>query len=233
MSDWVGRDQWENLGVERPTGEETVTPANRADELLAPFRSEAPLDPELFGKLLPGSAPQKPADALLDPIKELRIASDIDDRTFAVSETILKKNPRQSFLAVYIGGLDSVEHAFWQYRFPEDYPDDPPAKHDIERLGPVVDRYVRYFDRRLQRLLDLYATPPNVLIVSDHGHGRATTIAGWRGWHTKEGILLAAGPSVPHRAGRIHVSYYDVLPTVVRLKGFHYPQSLGGRSVVP
>ena len=216
-----------------PPAADTVTPENRADELLSPFRSEAPSDPELFDRLLPGPVPQKPADALLDPIKELRIASDIDDRTFAVSETILRKNPRQSFLAVYIGGLDSVEHAFWQYRFPEDYPDAPPAKHDIERLGPVVDRYVRYFDRRLQRLLDLYATAPNVLIVSDHGHGRATTIAGWRGWHTKEGIFVAAGPSVPQRAGRIDVSYYDVVPTVAWLKGFRHPQSLTGRAVLP
>ena len=233
VSDWVGRDQWENLGVKRPTGEDTVTPGNRADELLSPFRPEEASDPGLFGQLLPGPVPPKPGDALLDPIKELRIASDIDDRTFVVSETILKKNPRQSFLAVYIGGLDSVEHAFWQYRFPEDYPDDPPAKHDIERLGPVIDRYVRYFDRRLQRLLDLYATAPNVLIVSDHGHGRATTIAGWRGWHTKEAILVASGPSVPQRPERMNVSYYDVVPTIARLKGFRHPKSLTGRSVIP
>jgi hypothetical protein len=232
VSDWVGKDQWENLGVQRQAGPDTVTPASRADELLRPFSSEAPSDPELFGRLLPGPTPRKPDDALLDPIQELRIASDIDDRTFRVSEAILTRNPNQSFLAVYIGGLDSVEHAFWQYRFPEDFPRDTPAQQDVERLGPVLNRYVSYFDRRLQRLLALYASTPNVLIVSDHGHGPATFVTSWRGWHTREGILLAAGPSVPRREERIDVSYYDVLPTIAWLKGFR-SQSPAGRSVLP
>jgi Type I phosphodiesterase / nucleotide pyrophosphatase len=232
VSDWVGKDQWENLGVKRPSGSETVTPSSRADELLAPFLPEAPSDPELFGKLLPGPEPRKPDDALLDPIQELRIASDIDDRTFRVSESILARNPHQPFLAVYIGGLDSVEHAFWQYRFPEDYSRNKPAPQDVERLGPVLDRYVSYVDRRLQRLLSLYASTPNVLIVSDHGHGAAVTVASWRGWHTKEGIFIAAGPSVPARQERIDVSYYDVLPTIAWLQGFR-SRSATGRSLVP
>jgi hypothetical protein len=227
VSDWAGRDQWENLGVRRNATRATVTPASRATELLAPFQSEAPSDPSLFGRLLPGPVPERPADALMDPIRELRIASDIDDRTFAVSESILKKNPRQSFLAVYIGGLDSAEHAFWPYRFPEDFPHDPPAQRDVERLGPVLDRYVRYIDERIARLLAHYATPPNILIVSDHGHGAATEIRGWRGWHTREGIFLTAGPSIAHRTERVSVSYYDILPTIAGLKGFRLNRRSG------
>lgn len=232
VSDWVGRDQWESLGVQRHVARDAVTPADRADELLAPFRSDAPSDPGLFGVLLPGPEPAKPADALLDPIHELRIASDIDDRTFNVSESILKKNPRQGFLAVYIGGLDSVEHAFWPYRFPDDFPINRPARHDVERLGPVLDRYVRYFDQRLNRLLGLYATAPNVVIVSDHGQGPSTSATSWRGWHTKEGMFLAAGPSVPRHAERIDVSYYDILPTLVWLKGYRPPRAIAGHSVL-
>jgi hypothetical protein len=220
VSDWVGKDQWENLGVRRLADSATVTPPNRADELLAPFRSAAPSDPALFARLLPGPPPERPRDSLLDPIEELRIASDIDDRTFNVSESILSRRPNQSFLAVYIGGLDSVEHAFWPYRFPEDFPRDPPAKEDVERLGPVVDRYVRYVDERLRRLLALYDNAPNVLIVSDHGHGAADGLRSWRGWHTRDGIYLAAGPSVPRRPERTAVSYYDVLPAIARMKGF-------------
>jgi predicted AlkP superfamily phosphohydrolase/phosphomutase len=84
----------------------------------------------------------------------------------------------------------------------------------------------------LQRLLALYASTPNVLIVSDHGHGAATIVTSWRGWHTKEGILLAAGPSVPQRDERIDISYYDILPTIAWLKGFR-SQSSAGRSVLP
>jgi hypothetical protein len=232
VSDFVGEDQWESLGVQRSDVIGAVAPAARADELLAPFRSDTPSDPHLFEHLLPGPPPAKPADALLDPIHELRLASDIDDRTFEVSEAILRKNPTQQFLAVYIGGLDSVEHAFWPYRFPEDFPINPPAAQDVERLGPVLDRYVRYFDRRLHRLLALYSTAPNVLIVSDHGQGPSTSATSWRGWHTRDGMFVAAGPSVPRRAERITVSYYDILPTVAALKGFHTPNSYG-RPVIP
>ncbi|HXE81063.1 MAG TPA: alkaline phosphatase family protein [Vicinamibacterales bacterium] len=231
VSDFVGNDQWEEMGVRRPDGRTAVAPAELADRLLAPFETDGPSDPALFSRLLPGPRPAKPADALGDPIVELELASDIDDRTFEAAESILRMKPRLGFAAVYIGGLDSVEHAFWQYRFPEDYAN-PPAQADIERLGPVLDRYVQYFDARLARLLALYEREPNVVIVSDHGQGASTTSSKWRGWHTKEGIFIAAGPSVPHRAGRIDVSYYDVLPTLVALKGFSTPEALPGRSVV-
>ena len=233
VSDFVGNDQWEGMGVRRPDGRTAVAPAALADRLLAPFDPASPSDPALLSRLLPGPRPSKPADALGDPIEELELASDIDNRTFEVSESILRLEPRLGFLAVYIGGLDSVEHAFWQYRFPEDFPVDPPARADIDRLGPVVDRYVQYFDERLRRLLALYETEPNVVIVSDHGQGPTTTSSKWRGWHTKEGIFVAAGPSVPYRAERIDVSYYDVVPTLAGLKGFEAPGMLAGRTLVP
>lgn len=233
VSDFVGNDQWEDLGVRRPDGRTAVTPAALAERLLTPFDSEAPSDPALFSRLLPGARPGKPADALGDPIVELELASDIDDRTFEVSESILRLNPRLGFLAVYIGGLDSVEHAFWQYRFPEDFPADPPARADVERLGPVVDRYVQYFDDRLARLLALYEVEPNIVIVSDHGQGPTTTSSKWRGWHAKEGVFVAAGPSVPYRAERIGVSYYDIMPTLAGLKGFRTPDAFAGHPLVP
>jgi hypothetical protein len=232
VSDWVGHDQWESLGVKREPSADTVTPPALASELLAPFRSDEPSDPTLFTRLLPGPAPAKPADSLLDPIQELRIASDIDNRTWEVSEAILRKKPAQPFLAVYIGGLDSIEHAFWPYRFPEDFPVGRPAQTDVERLGPVLDRYVTYFDQRLNQLLALYSTMPNVVIVSDHGNGPTTLATSWRGWHTKDGIFLAAGPSVPHRSQRIDVSYYDVVPTIAALKGFRRSKHLPGHSVI-
>ena len=70
------------------------------------------------------------------------------------------------------------------------------------------------------------------MIVSDHGMGRTTLATSWRGWHTKDGIFLAAGPSVPHRPQRIDVSYYDVVPTIAALKGLRHSKSLSGHSVI-
>jgi predicted AlkP superfamily phosphohydrolase/phosphomutase len=233
VSDWVGNDQWERMGVQRRQDVEAIIPHEQADQLLTPFRSREPADPALFGRLLPGSRPRKPADARLDPITELEIASDVDTRTLNVSESILRTDPTLPFLAIYIGGLDSVQHGFWQYRFPDDFENHPPARSDIERLGPVPDNYVRYLDERLNRLLALYAREPNVVIVSDHGFGPTTIPSNWRGWHAREGIFIAAGPSVPHRTKPVSVSYYDVVPTIARLKGFREPDVVHGRALVP
>ena len=232
VSDWVGRDQWEGLRVERRPEVTPVAPEERAEQLMAPFDAEGVSDPNLFTRLLPGPRPDKPPDVVLDPIRELETASDIDERTFDVSESIVGAHPNLSFLAIYIGGLDSVQHAFWQYRFPGDFPGAEPAHSDIERLGRVPDEYVRYFDERLNRLLARYAREPNVIIVSDHGFGPTTVASGWRGWHAQEGIFIAAGPSVRHVRNSVEVSYYDMVPTIARLKGFRAPDSLRGRPVV-
>ena len=232
VSDWVGQDQWEGLNVRREPATTPVVPADRADELLSPFYSPTPPDPGLAARLLPGPRPDKPNDVVLDPIRELEIASDIDSRTFAVSEAILKRDPGLPFLAMYIGGLDSVQHAFWQYRFPDDFRTSPPAPADIKRLGTVPDAYVRYLDERLQALLELYTTEPNVVILSDHGFGPTYFNSPWRGWHSDEGIFIASGPSIDEISRSVRVSYYDVVPTIVRLKGFRPPNGLSGRSVL-
>ena len=46
-------------------------------------------------------------------------------------------------------------------------------------------------------------------------------------------MFLLAGPSVPHDPASIAPSYFDVLPTLLRLKGFEKPAALQGRSVLP
>ena len=232
ISDRVGFDGWERLGVPRDPIPEAVTPADRADELLAPFRTETPADAALFDSLLPPQDRVRPSDSLNDPIVALRTAADIDDRTFDATERILQRNPTQPFLGVYIAGLDAVEHAFWQYRFPDDYGEGRPDAADIARLNEVLPRYLRYVDGRISRLLALYAQPPNVVIVSDHGHGPTTTSTDWRGWHTKEAIVIASGPSVAKQEVPIRASYYDVLPTLLGLRGFERPASARGRSFV-
>src|SRR5262249_20904981 len=161
-SDAVGYDEWERLGVRRDPRPEAVGPADRTDELLAPFRGRPPESSPLFHELLPESNLTPPADSLADPIDALRLASDIDNRTFNAVEVILHRNPTQPFLAVYLDGLDAAEHGLWPYAFPGDFPDSPPAPEDVRRLGPVLHRYVHYMDRRLAAVLKLYDVEPNV-----------------------------------------------------------------------
>jgi hypothetical protein len=227
VSDWIGNDSWEELGVKQHTTPDTVAPASLANQLLARFQPET-ADPNLFERLIPGPLPKKLPDSVLDPFAHVRSSADVDERAFQISTDLLKRNPNQPFLAVYIGGLDAAEHAFWQYRFPDDYRSNRPSAADVKRFSPVIDRYVQYVDERLGNLLALYHQEPNVVIVSDHGHGASALPTGWRGWHTKEGIFVAAGPSIPKTTGRVPVSYYDILPTLVSLKGFDKPSGLRG-----
>lgn len=235
VSDWMGDDVFEaQIGIRRIARPGLVAPPELASELLEIFSGEWPFDRDGYAELLGGPEPvQRPADAVVDPVDALRRAFDIDRRVFAASEAILRKDPNMSVMAVYFNGFDWVAHAFWPYRFPEDYSEKKkPLPQDAERLGPVLDRYLRYFDRRLEGLLEQYATRPNVLIVSDHGHGPTTVYSGWPGFHAKEGLFLLAGPDVPHRSEHISVSYYDIVPTILHLKGFETPKALHGVSVL-
>ncbi len=51
VSDWVGRDQWEGLDVRKEAVLTPVIPEQRAEELLEPFRSEGPSDPDCWPAL--------------------------------------------------------------------------------------------------------------------------------------------------------------------------------------
>jgi predicted AlkP superfamily phosphohydrolase/phosphomutase len=132
---------------------------------------------------------------------------------------------------VYFGGFDTICHAFWQYRFPEQFPD-PPSQEDISRLGPVIDQYLEFLDGRIGRLISSFPVPPNVLIVSDHGHEANHDYPLWKGWHSATGIFIAAGPDVPFRTDSLAVSYYDIVPTVLDLEGLATPAGVSGRSLV-
>jgi len=183
-------------------------------------------------RLLGGPAGDKPADAKVHPADMLRIASDIDRRTFEVSETILRLRPDVAVLAVYIGGFDTVAHAFWQYRFPEDFPGAEPSAADVAALGQVLDRYMQFVDRRLGRLIAQYETPPNTVLVSDHGHAAERSSSLWRGWHSGQGVFVAAGPDVPRVADPLKVSYFDIVPTILDLTGCNAPSGLTGSSLI-
>ena len=135
-------------------------------------------------------------------------------------------------LAVYLPGFDKVCHAFWQYRFPEDYGQMRPAAEDSAELGPVVDRYLAFVDRTLGRLIAAYGQAPNVIVLSDHGFEANLTHPMWRGWHSARGILIAAGPSFPHRDAPLVVSYYDIVPTVTDVMGFAAPAGMRGSSLL-
>jgi arylsulfatase A-like enzyme len=161
----------------------------------------------------------------------LRVAADIDRRTVAAGLRLLELRADLRFLAIYLGGFDNVCHAFWPYRFPDAYGDARPDARDVAEFGSVIDGYLRFLDASIARLLAAYPTPPNVIVVSDHGHEAILDHPLWRGWHGRRGMFIAHGPAFAPRSDALAVSYYDVVPTIADVMGLAVPGGMHGSSV--
>lgn len=236
VSNRVDTEGWEGMGVRRGHPDRVVYPASLASDMHGLFSLSDERVTDLLRVLDPAPDWPNPRDARTDLRPILRSVAGTDSATMAAARRVMADDPSVSMLMLYIGGFDVVCHAFWPYRFPESYPADPPAPDDVERLGGVIDRYLEYLDTELGRLIATFPRTPNVLIVSDHGHTPTHAVihnaAVWRGWHGPEGVFIAAGPDVAGPDAGVEVSYYDIVPTILSLRGFRVLSGLQGRVVV-
>ena len=231
VSDYVGEDLWQWVGVRQQTGTGAVWPPAEAERLLAPFLR--PIVAGDFAPLLARRDRPKPYDATEHPLDVLEIALRIDQQTIWAARDLLRVHPDISAMAIYLGSFDSICHAFWQYRFPEDFPEQPPDAADIAELGVVIDLYWKFLDRAVAELVAAFPRRPNTVIIADHGAESIHHHLLWKGWHSASGgIFLAAGPAVPHREDRLAVSYFDVVPTLAELAGFEVPAGSKGVSLL-
>jgi len=97
----------------------------------------------------------------------------------------------------------------------------------FQRYGRVVSEAYRQADRALGDLTAAFGEDGNVVVISDHGwdfQGDGT----WGHRKAPDGILIAAGPAF--RPGLVeNLSVRDVLPLLLRLKGFPVAEDLAGR----
>lgn len=233
VTDWAGHDQWSLAGLDRRAAPEQLAAPNPR-ELLDRYSTEKESTARPLTTFVSDPDHPKPAGVKYHPIEMLRFASEIDARSLATTRDILARSPGLDFVAVYLDGLDTVQHAFWQFRFPEEFPEDPPTTEDVAVLGPAIARYLTWLDDELHRLIETFQTPPNVIIVTDHGFKAIQGHPLWKGWHApRNGVFIASGPSIPSRNHRASVSYFDIVPTVLELAGFTVPSTLPGGSLLP
>lgn len=234
VSNRIVTDLWDQLSVEAGERSLLVAPEAEADRLMAWFSAEPVSDGRELASIRGGvGAPlKKPADSIVDLDEVLRKVLDIEQRMVKTTEDLVRRHPTLDVMMVHVTSLDSVCHAFWQYRFPEDFDErHRPDEADIRLLGPVVDRYVEYIDSQVGRLIAAFPATPNVVIVSDHGAQASDDYPMWKGWHGPRGIFIAAGPDIAHSPASSDVTYFDVVPTILELQGFHVPTDLKGRSL--
>ena len=133
--------------------------------------------------------------------------------------------------AVYLRGVDFVQHFFWQYSDPEPFGGVPEPY--LEAYGDVIDNYYVYSDRLLGGLLDALGDDVNILIVSDHGFQPRLDADPRRpqltGAHDLDGVLIASGPDI-RRSGRFTgATVLDIAPTALALMGLPTAEDMDGR----
>jgi hypothetical protein len=136
-----------------------------------------------------------------------------------------------NFSAIYLRGIDFVQHFFWQYSDPEPFGSVTPE--DIRAYGDVIPNYYRYTDRLLGRLLESVGDDTNVLLVSDHGFQPRLelnpSMPQLTGMHHEHGVIIGAGPAF-QRLGRFDdATILDVAPTCLAVLGLAVPDDMDGR----
>jgi predicted AlkP superfamily phosphohydrolase/phosphomutase len=153
------------------------------------------------------------------------------DAIYTKFSDVLLPAYRPSLSAVYLRGVDFVQHFFWQYADPE--PFGGVAEDDAASYGPVIDNYYVYTDRLLGRLLKALGEDVNVLIVADHGFQARLDVDPGRpqltGAHDVDGVFIAAGPAIDRRGRTEGATILDIAPTALALMGLPVAEDMDGR----
>ena len=203
---------------------------------------------EIFGAT--ADAPRSDFTALM--WNQSRWAFRADAVYAGVARRLLEEQQPFDLLAVYIGGTDVASHRFWRYAHPEDF-FDPPSPEEVATYGRVIDDYYVHVDRLLGEFLARAPRNMGVIIISDHGfhtvnpRGDFQTADEPEEWNSGNhldapaGVFIAAGPgiidatpgdslplslapeSLPELGG-----VYDVLPTLLALKGLPVGKDMRG-----
>ncbi len=229
ISNRVVADMWNLLGVKNADPKELVWPDSMRDTLLSSFDERWTPPTDEADRILSEEV-LEPLGSDMKPVKLLRRVLGFDQRTVHAAVELVKEDSTLEVLIIHLGGLDNVEHVFWEYRFPEDFKRKPQQK-DIAVLGPVIDRYAEWVDKGIGEIIAAYPEQPDVMVISDHGMGSFENRPPFKGWHVSPGIFVGSGPGFAHDNSKIDVSYYDIVPTILDLKGLVKPSNLKGRSI--
>lgn len=160
--------------------------------------------------------------AQLQPIKMYAAA----DLTFARLGLQLYTHERPDFFAVYLRGMDTMGHLYWNYSIADQVPErliDPALRPYVTG---AMRAYYRWIDELVGPFLDAADEQTTVLVVSDHGfvggEGRGVEA------HNLDGVLIMAGRGVGK--GEITgATVYDVAPTALACLGLPASVEMKGK----
>ena len=155
------------------------------------------------------------------------------DAIYSRMSTALTPGYRPALSAVYLRGVDFVQHFFWKYADPEPFGGVP--EEDISAYGEVIDSYYVYTDRLIGRLLEALGDDVNVIVVSDHGFKARLDADPGRpqltGTHDVAGVIIASGPAFRAAGWTEGATIFDITPTALAVMGLPVGEDMDGRAL--
>lgn len=178
---------------------------------------------------------------LNDLIKRRLIGGYIRDEIFTDIAVELLEKHKPEALAIYLEGIDYVEHAFWQFMEPEPFRKEGWDINDkeIKHLKNVIPEYHKYTDELLGRLLKYVDPDTLTLVISDHGFGPAPYLKkkspelGLSGNHKKKTFFILSGSQIVKSKTQTTTVYHvDLLPTALYGLGLPLARDFYGRPLL-
>ena len=158
----------------------------------------------------------------------------IMDEFLRLATRDLVKEQSDLFITYY-RVTDMLSHSLWKYYDPDVY-EVPPTDLEMELFGNSVKESYRFVDRALGELLLAWEGNANMIIVSDHGFGRANAfkmaqdsrVQYLTGDHRPDGVIMAYGPDI--QPGQIEgLTIMEVAPTLAAMLGIPVAGELPGQ----
>ena len=165
------------------------------------------------------------SENLMRELRPIRMHTAADHSFARIGENLYREE-RPDFFAVYLRGMDTMGHIYWNYMQPESVPASDLEPEAIPYLEGVMHGYYKYIDELIGPFLDLADDETSVIIVSDHGFqgGPKGGVAA----HKIDGVVMMTGKNVGK--GEITgATVYDIAPTILVLMGLPPSEEMRGK----
>ncbi len=132
--------------------------------------------------------------------------------------------------AIYLKGIDPMQHAFWRWTKPEDFPEI--QQQNRSKFKDTVREYYIYTDEIIGELLSLTDENTIVIILSDHGFESTPHDGFWKsGGHDNpvEGIIILAGKNIKQNQQIENTTVLDITPTILYALGLPVGDDMDGK----
>lgn len=167
-----------------------------------------------------------------DKVAEFAIAHSVD-RSHAGAGTTLLAEREPELFGVFFQGIDIMQHYFWEYMDPAQ-PSWRPSPRDVAVWGQAIERYYRFADGLVGRVVDAGGDGRAVMVVSDHGFRPSDERYAEKnisGEHRRQAVFLWAGPGV-RRGPAEAMDAVDVTPTILAYHGLPVAEDFDGEPLL-